>query len=135
MLLCLVAAVGWPIGVTAQKPVLLRLPALQVTAVACTVGALACLPAAGSVASSMRTAPGGALVSVVYLGLVPTAIAFGTWAYALARTPAGQLGVTSFLVSPLVVLAAWPLLGETPPLLALAGGALALLGVALTRRR
>jgi drug/metabolite transporter (DMT)-like permease len=30
---------------------------------------------------------------------------------------------------------AWPLLGETPPALALAGGALALVGVGLTRRR
>lgn len=48
---------------------------------------------------------------------------------------AGRLGVTTYLVPPLTILAAWPLLGETPPLLALAGGALALLGVALTRRQ
>jgi drug/metabolite transporter (DMT)-like permease len=33
------------------------------------------------------------------------------------------------------VLLAWPVLGEAPPGLALVGGALALLGVSLTRRR
>lgn len=135
VLLCLLAAASWAIGVTAQKPVLRRLPAVQVTAVACAVGALACLPAAGSLGSSLSSASAGALAGVVYLGLVPTAIAFGTWAYALARMPAGRLGVATYLVPPLVVLLAWPLLSETPPLLALAGGALALLGVALTRRR
>jgi drug/metabolite transporter (DMT)-like permease len=71
----------------------------------------------------------------VYLGLVPTALAFGTWAYALSRMPAGRLGVTTYLVPPLTVLMAWPLLGEAPPPLALAGGALALVGVSLTRRK
>ena len=32
--------------------------------------------------------------------------------------PAGRLGVTTYLVPPLAVLGAWPLLGETPPPLA-----------------
>ena len=45
--LCLGAALAWAVGVLAQKPALRRLPALQVTWMACTVGALACLPFAG----------------------------------------------------------------------------------------
>jgi drug/metabolite transporter (DMT)-like permease len=48
---------------------------------------------------------------------------------------AGRLGVTTYLVSPLTILLAWPVLRETPPGLALIGGLLALGGVALTRRR
>jgi drug/metabolite transporter (DMT)-like permease len=135
VLLCLLAAVTWALGVLAQKPALRRLPALQVTWVACTIGALACLPFAGRLAHDAGSAGAPALAGLVYLGLVPTAIAFGTWAYALARVPAGRLGVSTYLVPPLAVLGAWPLLGETPPPLALAGGALALAGVALTRRR
>ena len=43
-LLCLVAAVGYAVGVVAQKPLLARLPALEVTWLACTIGAVACLP-------------------------------------------------------------------------------------------
>lgn len=132
--LCLLAALGWAVGVTAQKPALRRLPALQVTQMACAVGAVACLPFAGALVRDVGTATGGALAGLLYLGLVPTALAFGTWAYALKRIDAGRLGITTYLVPPLTIAAAWPLLGEVPPTLAFAGGALALTGVALSRR-
>jgi drug/metabolite transporter (DMT)-like permease len=135
VLLCLLAAATWAIGIMAQKPALRRLPALQVTFLACTLGALACLPFAGQLRHNLDGASGSSVAGVVYLGLVPTAIAFGTWAYALSRMDAGRLGVTTYLVSPLTILIAWPILGETPPALALVGGLLALGGVALTRRR
>lgn len=42
--LCLLAALAYAGGVVAQKPVLARVSALQVTWLACGVGALACLP-------------------------------------------------------------------------------------------
>ncbi len=70
----------------------------------------------------------------IYLGVFPTAIAFTTWAYALSRTTAGRMGALTYLVPPLAVLLGWVLLGEVPPVAALAGGALCLAGVALTRR-
>jgi len=135
VLLCLLAAIAWAVGVMAQKPALRRLPALQVTAMACTIGALACLPFAGQLVAGTRGASPEAQAGLLYLGLVPTAVAFGTWAYALSAMTAGRLGVTTYLVPPLTILGAWPLLGEAPPPLALAGGVLALVGVALTRRR
>ncbi|HEV7708144.1 MAG TPA: EamA family transporter, partial [Asanoa sp.] len=65
----------------------------------------------------------------------PTALAFTTWAYALARTGAGRLGATTYLVPPLVVLLAWGLLDEVPAALALGGGLLCLAGVAATRNK
>ncbi|SDQ03939.1 DMT family transporter [Quadrisphaera sp. DSM 44207] len=135
VLLCLLAAVTYAVGVLAQKPVLRRLPALQVTFLACAVGALVCLPAAPRLLAESGDASGGAVAGLVYLGVVPTALAFSTWAFALARTDAGRLGVSTYLVPPLTVLLAWPLLGEVPPALALAGGLLALGGVGLSRRR
>jgi len=125
---------AWAIGVIAQKPVLRRLPALQFTQMACTVGAIACLPYAAQLRSDLGHAPRGAVAGLVYLGLVPTAVAFGTWAYALTRMETGKLAVTTYLVPPLTVVVAWPVLGETPPLLALVGGAIALIGVVLSRR-
>lgn len=135
VLLCLLAAAAYAVGVLAQKPVLRRLPALQVTFLACAVGGVACLPFAPGLVTETALASTGAVAGLVYLGLVPTALAFSTWAYALSRVDAGRLGVTTYLVPPLTVLLAWPLLGEVPPALALAGGVLALVGVALSRRR
>ncbi|SFF31478.1 DMT family transporter [Blastococcus tunisiensis] len=133
--LCLVAAVTYAAGVVAQKPLLRRLPGLQVTFLACATGAVCCLPWAGVLADDLAAAPAGSILGMVYLGVVPTAVAFSTWAYALRRMDAGRLGVTTYLVPPLVILLGWLLLAEVPPALALVGGAVCLVGVALSRRR
>ena len=135
VVLCVVAAVTYAGGVVAQKPVLRRLPALQVTFTACAIGALCCLPWAGALADELGTASGGSIAGMVYLGVVPTALAFSTWAYALSRMDAGKLGVTTYLVPPIVILLGWLLLDEVPPALAFVGGAVCLVGVALSRRR
>ena len=45
----------------------------------------------------LRDASGASIAGMVYLGAVPTALAFSTWAYALARTDAGELGITTYL--------------------------------------
>lgn len=132
--LCLVAALGYAGGVVSQKPVLARVSPLQVTFLACTVGALACLPFGPTMVDELGGADGSAIRWMVYLGLVPTALAFTTWAYALSHTTAGRMGATTYLVPPLAILMAWAILSETPPALALAGGALCLAGVVLARR-
>ncbi len=135
VVLCVIAAVTYAAGVVAQKPLLRRLPGLQVTFTACATGAICCLPWAGALASDVGAASAGSIAGMVYLGAVPTALAFSTWAYALRRMDAGRLGVTTYLVPPLVILLGWLLLDEVPPGLALVGGAVCLVGVALSRRR
>jgi len=132
--LCIITAMAYAGGVIAQKPLLRTLSPLQVTWAACTIGVVATLPWAGSLAHDARHASGGALAWAVYLGAFPTAVAFTTWAYALARTTAGRMGATTYLVPPLVVLLGWLVLRETPPGVALLGGVLCLTGVAITRR-
>jgi drug/metabolite transporter (DMT)-like permease len=131
--LCLAAAAAYAGGVIAQKPLLARASAFQVTFLGCAIGAIACLPFAPGLAGELGDASTGAIAWTVYLGVVPTAIGFTTWAYALKRTSAGKMGATTYLVPPLAVLMGWSMLGETPPALALAGGALCLAGVAVTR--
>ncbi len=132
-LLCFAAALAYASAVVIQKPLLARVSALQVTWLACTVGAVACLPFAPSLVHEAAHAPAGPLLWVVYLGALPTAVAFTTWAYALARTSAGRLGVTTYLVPPISVLLGWLVLGEVPTGVALGGGALCLVGVAVSR--
>jgi drug/metabolite transporter (DMT)-like permease len=133
VMLCLLAAVSYAVAVISQKPALRHASALQVTTFGCALGTIACLPFTGQLLSQLTTAPVTATLSVVYLGVFPTAVAFTTWAYALSRTAAARMGATTYLVPALTVLLAWAILGEVPGWLALAGGALCLAGVALSR--
>jgi drug/metabolite transporter (DMT)-like permease len=135
VVLCVVAALTYAIGVVSQKPLLRRLPGLQVTFTACAIGAACLLPWSGALAGEVARAPAGSIAGMAYLGVVPTALAFSTWAYALRRMDAGRLGVTTYVVPPLVILLGWLLLDEIPPGLALVGGAVCLAGVALSRRK
>lgn len=134
-LLVLLSATVYSIAMVAQKVVLRRIPALQVTWLACLIGTVACLPFAGELFGDLSAVPTPTIIGVIYLGLVPTAIAFSTWAYALKYSTAGRLGVTTFAVPPITILLGWFFLGEVPPLLAIVGGALSLVGVAIARRR
>ncbi|MCX4760861.1 DMT family transporter [Streptomyces sp. NBC_01275] len=133
--LCLLAAVAYAGGVVAQKPALGTASALQATTFGCLVGAVVCLPFAGQLATEAADAPASATLNMVYLGVFPTALAFTTWAYALARTSASRMGATTYAVPALVVLMSWLALGEVPGLLTLAGGALCLAGVGVSRSR
>jgi len=131
--LCVAAAAAYAVAVVAQKPLLEHTSGLQVTFLACAIGAIACLPFAPALVSELGDASGGAIAWTVYLGVFPTAVGFTTWAYALKRTSAGKMGATTYLVPPIAILLGWILLGETPPALALVGGGLCLAGVAITR--
>jgi drug/metabolite transporter (DMT)-like permease len=134
VVLCLVAAVSYAAATVAgQKPALRHASALQVSTFGCFVGTVACLPFAGQLVPQVAAAPAAATLNVVYLGVFPTALAFTTWTYALARTSAGKQGATTYAVPALVVLMSWAVLGELPALLTFAGGALCLAGVAVTR--
>jgi drug/metabolite transporter (DMT)-like permease len=132
---CLLAALLYSIGVLFQKPALRRLPNAQVTWLGCLIGMLACLPFTGQLLTGLQSAPVGGWLGILYLGAIPTSLAFSTWAYALYRMPAGQLGVTTYVVPPLVIVLALIVFHVAPPWLAIAGGVLCLVGVALSRRR
>jgi drug/metabolite transporter (DMT)-like permease len=135
VLLCLLAALVYSIALVVQKPLVSRLSALHVTWLACTVGAVACLPFAGQLVDGTREASAADIWWVVYLGLFPTAIAFTTYAFALQHMTASSLGITTYLVPPLTIVMGLVFLDETPPGMAYVGGALALVGVAVARRR
>jgi drug/metabolite transporter (DMT)-like permease len=134
-ILCLVAAAAYAGGVIAQKPVLRHASPLSVTWLACTIGAVSCLPYAGSLVHGVGHAGASTIGWMIYLGVAPTAVAFVLWAYALARTTTGRMGSTTYLVPPLAILIGWAFLAEVPPLLVFPGGALCLAGVALARTK
>lgn len=135
VLWALLAAVTYAAGVLLQKPALKRLPNAQVTWLGCVIGMVACLPFAGELIREVQEAPIEGILGLIYLGAVPTALAFSLWAYALYRMPAGQLGVTTYIVPPLTIIIAFIVFTEIPPVIAIVGGAISLVGVALSRRK
>lgn len=135
IVLGLVTAVLYASGVLLQKLALRKVDAFTATFLGCVVGAVALLPFAPQLVQETTTAPAGALATMVYLGVFPTAVAFSTWAYALARTDAGRLSATTLTVPAIAIVMSWVLLGELPTVLGMLGGSLCLLGVAISRRR
>jgi len=134
VLLCLLAAVVYSISLIVQKPLVAQLSSLHVTWLACTVGAVACLPFAGGLVSEIADAPTSSIWWMVYLGVFPTAIAFTTYGFALQHMTASSLGVTTYIVPVLTIVMSLIFLDEVPPAMAYVGGALALVGVAVARR-
>ncbi|MDL9938402.1 DMT family transporter [Gordonia sp. ABSL1-1] len=129
----LAAAVLYATGVLLQKFALTGVDALTATWLGALAGLVATLPFAPQAIAELADADGGALVAVFYLGIGPTAIAFTTWAYALARTRASAMAATTLVVPAIVVLLSWLLLGELPTIAGVIGGVLCLGGVVVAR--
>ncbi|HTR76566.1 MAG TPA: DMT family transporter [Gemmatimonadaceae bacterium] len=133
VLTCVMATLAAAGGLVAQKAVLSRLSALQVTWTCCAIGAASCLPFAPSLVRDVRHASPTAIAWMGYLGIMPTSVAFTSWAYALSRSSASRLAALVYLVPPLTIGLSWLTLGEVPRVAALAGGALCLAGVVVAR--
>lgn len=133
IVLCLLAAVLYAAGVLVQKPALRYTDPLTAIWLGCLIGAAALLPWAPQLVDELSAAPGRVIADGIYLGLFPTAIGFTAWSYALRRTDAARLTVSSYAVPAISILLSWPLLGEIPTAWGLVGGALCLLGVAVSR--
>lgn len=133
--LSVVAAMAYSLAMIVQKPALRVAGALPITWCACTAGAAVLLEFAPQSTHELGHASAGTLLGVLYLGIGPTAIAFLLWAYVLSKMDAGRLGATTYVVPPLVVLISWIWLDQVPPVFAIVGGVLCLVGVAVSRRR
>jgi drug/metabolite transporter (DMT)-like permease len=132
--LCIVAALAYASAVIVQKVALGRLTAFQVTWLGCVAATIACLPFAPTLAREVGDAGADAVGWLVYLGLIPTALGFATWSFALRRGSAGRTASLNYLIPVIAIVLGWLALGERPSGLAFAGGALCLAGVYLARR-
>ena len=130
----LVATVMYAIGVLTQKPALTRISSAQVTFLGAVISVIPLVGWIPSAFTSVSVAPVSAVLGVIWLGAIPTALGYALWGYALTRMPAGRLGVATYLVPPLVVVESYLFLGEAAHPLALLGGAVALFGVWWSRR-
>ncbi len=133
VLLALAAAALYAVGVLLQKQALATVDPVTVTWLGALAGAVATLPFLPRLVSQAGENPWPVLPGVIFLGVFPTAIAFLLWTYALSKTSAGRMAASSYVVPGIAVLLSWIFLAEVPPVLSLVGGAVSLLGVAITR--
>lgn len=135
VLLAVVAAATFAVGVLTQRRLLATMRPLELTFWHSLMGLVVCLPWTFEAVGVLTDAPAGTWGWLVYLGVFPSAIAFTTWAYALSHAPnAGAFAQSTFLVPFITALMAWLLLDEVPAALTFAGGALCIAGVLVSRR-
>ncbi len=128
--LLLVAAVTTSAYFVAQKPYLARYGALAVAFYTLLAGTAGLLVFAPGVPEAVRQASLEETLSVLYLGVFPSAVAYTTWAYALSKLSASKAASYLYLIPPLTFVIAWAFFGETPTALSVAGAAVTLAGVA-----
>lgn len=112
-----------------QKPLFKTHSALTVSAWNMVIGALCLSPALPSGIEQMAVASSEGLFAAIYLGIVPSLIAYASWAVVLSRLPAARATNFLYCVPPVATLMGFVWLGEVPGLLGMIGGGLALGGV------
>lgn len=117
-----------------QKPLFATHKPLVVAAWNMIIGAAFLSPALPSGFAQSLTASSEDLFAVVFLGLVCSLVAYGSWAVTLSRLPAARASNYLYCVPPVATLIGFLWLGEVPGLLGVIGGVLALSGVIVVNR-
>lgn len=133
--LLLAAALSTSLGNVMQKPLLLRYSPLEVSAWSIWIGTLCLMAFSPGLIETMRSAPLGSTLLVLYLGIFPIAVVYVAWAYVLSQLPASRAVSILYLLPVVATLTGWLWLREIPALLSLAGGLLALSGVVIVNVR
>jgi len=130
-ILILGAAMCQSVTAIVQKPLYGKHKPLTVSAWNMIVGAIMLAPALPSALTEMPLASTESVLSAIYLGIVPSLVAYGTWSIVLSKMPASRASNFMYCVPPVATLIGFLWLGETPSALGIVGGLLALGGVAL----
>jgi drug/metabolite transporter (DMT)-like permease len=130
-LIVLAAAIAQAIYTVAQKPYLKRYSPIEFTSYAIWTGTIFLALFTPQLIQETRHASLGATLAVLYMGIFPGAIGYVSWSYVLSKLPASRAGSFLYLVPFVATFIAWLWLGEVPSMVALAGGALVIVGVVL----
>jgi drug/metabolite transporter (DMT)-like permease len=114
-----------------QKPLFRNHKPLSVSAWNMVIGAVALLPLLPAGVEQAMVANTEALVSAIYLGIVPSFIAYGSYAVALSRLPASRATNFLYLVPPTATVMGFVWLSEVPGVAGMIGGLMAMGGVVI----
>lgn len=134
-LITLLAPIAWAVSSVLSKPLLVHRRSESFTAVATLLGTLPVLPLLTGTPAKVATGGATAWGAILFLGLLATAGGYIGFNYGLRALPATQ--ATAYIYLNPVFGVVWGLLvlDEAITLPVLAGGALVILGVALTNTR
>jgi drug/metabolite transporter (DMT)-like permease len=118
-----------------NKRLLKRYAPLEVTTWTIWAGTLGLLPFGAGLPATVAAAPALATFKVALLGLVPGALCYALFSYAITKIPMARVASWMFLVSLTSVSLGWLLLDELPSGMALVGGGITLAGVYLVNTR
>jgi drug/metabolite transporter (DMT)-like permease len=119
----------------ATKPLLRRYSPLEVACYAMWGGTVFLIPALPAALHDAATAGAGPTLSVVLLGVLPSAIGFVTWGYGVSHSTMSAATAVLYLVPVLALAVSFGWLGEVPTWAELAGGAISVAGVLLIRTK
>jgi len=133
--LVLIAAFSTGISVVLQKHYLKTYNVTDFSTHLILAGTVFFLPFLPGLGTAIRQAPLGPTLAVIYLGVLPAAIAYITWGYVLKRIPA-SIAASSLYTPPIfAIVIGWLVLREVPSALSIVGGALAFAGVTLVNTK
>jgi drug/metabolite transporter (DMT)-like permease len=113
-----------------SRMLLRKYSALEVATYAMVAGTVMTLPLVPVAWNDIITAGLPAWSAAIYLGVLPSAVGFVLWGYAVARLPVLTSTSLLYLVPAVAVLISFVWLGEIPLPVELVGGAIVILGVA-----
>ena len=133
-IILLIAAISAAIYFVLQKPYLKKYSPLQLVTYVIWAGTLFLLVFIPGLIEEIASAPIEAIISIIYLGIFPSAVAYITWSYALSRAPASTVANFLYFLPVFAVIIAWIWLNEIPTLISIIGGIAIILGVFLVNK-
>ncbi|GAA1748408.1 DMT family transporter [Aeromicrobium alkaliterrae] len=113
------------------KPLLVRYSGVEVATYGMVAGVLMTLPLSGWALDDLGHASADAWWAAIYLGVIPSALGFVMWGYAVARLPVITSTSLLYLVPAVAIAIAYVWLGEVPLRSELVGGLVVIAGVAI----
>jgi len=132
--LVLIAAMSGGLYCAIQKKLLSKYSAFELTAYSMWIGTILTTFFIPGLYNTIQTAPLKSTIAVIYLGVFPAAFAYVTWAYILSKLTVTRAVSFLYLVPIIAVIIAWFWLKETPKILSIIGGVIALVGVIIVNK-
>lgn len=103
-------------------------PPLEVVSWAMWAGTLGLLPLSHGLFTRVQEVPWLATFNVILLGILPGAICYALFTFALSRLPVARASTSMFFMPITSILLGWLLLGELPSWIAITGGIVTIVG-------
>lgn len=129
--LVLIAALSTAIFFVCQKSLFTKYTPIELTAYFTWAGTIPFLIFSPGLLQNIQNATLEANLSVIYIGIFPTAIAYLTWAIALSQSNASSVSSLLYAEPVIAIFVTWIWLHELPAPLSIVGGVIAISSVLL----